>query len=177
MIQDSKPSLDNNIITHPAHYIEGRVFEPITIIEEFGLCHHLACVVKYIARAGRKTSLLNDLLKSQWYLDREISRHQAGVELCSAPLKRTPELKVSAICEDWKLSPHLTEVLSCILNYRLDLGQQQKFQWVRKNFQSSDSGELLDGAFHLITAREHLRMEIDAHTPKKAALSDQGGSR
>lgn len=31
-------------------------------------------VIKYVARAGRKGDLLEDLLKARWYLDREIER-------------------------------------------------------------------------------------------------------
>jgi hypothetical protein len=36
-------------------------------------------VVKYVCRAGRKTELLEDLLKARWYLDREIERVEYGV--------------------------------------------------------------------------------------------------
>jgi len=42
----------NDMITRPSPSIEGRRIEPITIIEEFNLCRHLACVVQYMARAG-----------------------------------------------------------------------------------------------------------------------------
>lgn len=135
--------LENNIISHPAHYIEGRMIEPIFIIEEYGLCHHLACVVKYIARAGRKTSIINDLRKAEWYLDRELQRCRAGAEACSPPLSKIPEFKTDTICEDWKLSPHLKEVLSCILDDRLAAASCKTFQWTR--------------------AMEHLRLAISEY--------------
>lgn len=100
-----KSSLNNNIITHPAHYIEGRTIEPIRVIEEFGLCHHLACVVKYIARAGRKTSAINDLLKAEWYLNRELHRCCAGFNSCLSPLNTKPPFSIQEVLEDWKACP------------------------------------------------------------------------
>ena len=117
MLKDPKHS--NNIITHPAHYIEGRAFEPITVIEEFGLCHHLACVVKYIARAGRKTSLLNDLKKAEWYLDRGLQCCSAGVNSCLIPLGVRPLFSIQEILEDWNLTANLDTALSYILAARL----------------------------------------------------------
>ena len=119
MAQNSKASLVNNIISHPAHYIEGRVIEPIAVIEEFGLCHHLACVVKYLARAGRKTSIINDLRKAHWYLDREIARCQQGMDSCNPPLSVKPSYSIEEILEDWNLIPHLDAALSYILAARL----------------------------------------------------------
>ena len=111
--------LDSNIISRPAHYIEGRSIEPITVIEEFGLCHHLACVVKYLARAGRKTSIINDLRKAHWYLDRELHRCSAGVNSCLSPLNTKPPFSIQEVLEDWGLIPHLDASLSYILAARL----------------------------------------------------------
>lgn len=154
----------DNIITNPSHYVEGRTIEPIFVIEEFGLCHHLACVLKYIARAGRKTSTINDLRKAAWYLDRELSRHQAGKASCISPLNRAPELKISDIWEDWKLSPHLGEVLMCILQSRQVASAHQKFHGIRRHFQSPDPKEL-DGDFSLVMAMKHLRLAISRCEP------------
>jgi len=111
--------LENNIISRPAHYIEGRSIEPITVIEEFGLCHHLACVVKYLARAGRKTSTLNDLLKASWYLDRELQRCKAGLGPCLFPLNTKSSFSIEEILEDWNLIANLDATLSYILAARL----------------------------------------------------------
>lgn len=61
-------------IDHPAHYCEGRRFEPIDVIEDWGLGFSLGNAVKYISRAGRKGDALEDLRKARWYLDREIGR-------------------------------------------------------------------------------------------------------
>ena len=111
--------ITSNIITHPAHYIEGRSIEPITVIEEFGLCHHLACVVKYIARAGRKTSAFNDLPKAEWYLNRELQRCRTGFNSRLSPLNTKPSFSIQEILEDWSLVPHLDAALSYILAARL----------------------------------------------------------
>lgn len=60
-------------IHRPAHYTFSAI-EPIAVIEAWGLGFHLGCVLKYLCRAGRKGSKLEDLRKARWYLDREIQR-------------------------------------------------------------------------------------------------------
>jgi len=60
-------------IHHPAHYTFSGI-EVIDAIEAWELGFHLGNVVKYVARAGRKGSKLDDLKKARWYLDREIGR-------------------------------------------------------------------------------------------------------
>lgn len=66
----------NDIINAPAHYVEGRKYQPIDVIEDWGLHknHSLACALKYIARAGRKHDALKDIQKALWYLQREEAR-------------------------------------------------------------------------------------------------------
>ena len=64
-------------INHP-HYYAGLAVEPINAIEAWELGFHLGHAVKYLARAGRKTSdCLEDLKKARWYLDRKISNIEA----------------------------------------------------------------------------------------------------
>jgi hypothetical protein len=60
---------------NPPHYTDLSP-EPIDVIESWGLGYHLATVIKYLARAGKKpeSSLKDDLLKARWFLDRYISR-------------------------------------------------------------------------------------------------------
>ena len=61
-------------VNHPSYYKRGGV-EAIDAIEAWGLGFNLGNVVKYIARAGRKTADgLQDLKKAAWYLSREIER-------------------------------------------------------------------------------------------------------
>ena len=63
-------------VDHPDYYKRGGI-EAIDAIEAWGLGFNLGNVVKYIARAGRKTKDgLQDLQKAAWYLDREIKRRE-----------------------------------------------------------------------------------------------------
>lgn len=61
--------------TRPGHYGgEANPFEAIKIIEHYGLGFCLGNCIKYLLRAGKKgsESVLDDLKKARWYLDREI---------------------------------------------------------------------------------------------------------
>ena len=68
-------SLDTGFdaVDRPSHYAEGRRYEPIDVIEDWGLGMHLGNATKYISRAGRKGDELEDLKKARWYIDRRIS--------------------------------------------------------------------------------------------------------
>ena len=60
-------------VDHPAHYGgKDNPYEAIKVIEAWNLGFHLGNTVKYISRAGKKTSELElkDLQKAKWYLDR-----------------------------------------------------------------------------------------------------------
>ena len=64
-------------VNHPDHYGgEDDPYEAIKVIEAWGLGFHLGNTVKYISRAGKKSgqSLLQDLRKARWYLDRWIQK-------------------------------------------------------------------------------------------------------
>ena len=64
-------------VNHPAHYNFGK-FEVIDVLEEFFPADPLLWQVgKYIARAGRKGSALEDLEKAEWYLRRRIEKEKA----------------------------------------------------------------------------------------------------
>lgn len=65
---------DSDVVNHPRHYAEGRKYEPIDVIEDWELGFNLGNVVKYIARAGRKGDIIQDLEKAEFYLKREIKR-------------------------------------------------------------------------------------------------------
>lgn len=69
-------AMDNDVINHPKHYIEGRKYEPIAVIEDWNLSYHLGNVLKYISRAGRKgeSNTKQDLEKARWYLQRAIDQ-------------------------------------------------------------------------------------------------------
>ena len=66
-------------VNHPPHYGGGESpYEAIKVIEAWSLGFCLGNVVKYLARAGRKGDILEDLRKARWYLDREITRLEGG---------------------------------------------------------------------------------------------------
>jgi hypothetical protein len=63
---------------NPKHYsVSG--LQPIDAIEKWELGFCLGNAVKYIARAGKKNDLLEDLKKARWYLDREIAKLEAKI--------------------------------------------------------------------------------------------------
>lgn len=80
----------------PAHYPSG-IYEPIKVIEAWGLGFCLGNVVKYIARAGKKGDRKADLEKALDYLQRELEREQGRQQ----PVKSTwdgSEAKHAAGC-------------------------------------------------------------------------------
>ena len=63
------------LVDHPAHYGGAdNTYEAIKVIEAWELGFNLGNVIKYISRAGKKGSKLEDLKKAQWYLNREIEK-------------------------------------------------------------------------------------------------------
>ena len=62
---------ENDIVKHPSHYCYGK-YEPKDIIRDWGLNFNLGNVIKYVARAGHKNDILEDLLKAKQYLEFEI---------------------------------------------------------------------------------------------------------
>lgn len=65
---------ESDKISHPSHYCEGRKYEPVKVIQDWGLSFCLGNVLKYLARAGRKygNTKLQDLQKAKQYLEFEI---------------------------------------------------------------------------------------------------------
>lgn len=60
-----------DVVSHPAHYCYSK-YEPRKVIRDWGLNFNLGNVVKYVARAGRKDDILQELKKARQYLDFEI---------------------------------------------------------------------------------------------------------
>lgn len=82
--------MGKELVNHPDHY-GGRdnPYEAIKVIEAVGFNFHLGNVYKYISRAGKKIdelnqsqqlSLIKDLKKARWYLDRYISILELSTE-------------------------------------------------------------------------------------------------
>ena len=65
-----------SMVNQPKHY-SGKI-EVIDFIDAHNLNFNLGNVVKYVARSGRKDGedTLTALKKAQWYLNREIQRHE-----------------------------------------------------------------------------------------------------
>lgn len=62
-------------VNHPDHYGgKDNPYEAIKVIEAWELGFNLGNTVKYIARAGKKDSIIQDLEKARFYLDREIEK-------------------------------------------------------------------------------------------------------
>lgn len=59
-------------VNHPDHYCKGRKYEPKDVIRDWDLNFNLGSAVKYLARAGRKGDIVEDLLKAREYIDFEI---------------------------------------------------------------------------------------------------------
>lgn len=66
-----------DVIKQPSHYVEGRKYEPKDVIRDWGLNFNLGNAVKYIARAGRKDDIVQDLKKAQEYIQFEIDAIEA----------------------------------------------------------------------------------------------------
>lgn len=60
---------------NPNHYRGDRQYEPIAVIEDWGLNYRLGNAVKYISRNGRKPGEdpREGLRKAIWYIEREIA--------------------------------------------------------------------------------------------------------
>lgn len=64
-------------VNHPSHYQQHPAgIECIDVIEPFPF--NVGSAMKYLWRAGLKGDALEDLMKSHWYIVREIGRLQRG---------------------------------------------------------------------------------------------------
>lgn len=77
--------MDQKMVKSPAHYTEGRKFEPKDVIRDWGLGFNLGSTVKYIARAGRKDDILQELYKAKEFLQFEIEAIEAEREKAVKP--------------------------------------------------------------------------------------------
>ena len=80
--------MDITQVKSPKHYTEGRKFEPKDVIRDWGLNFNLGSALKYIARAGRKDDIVQDLRKAQEYIDFEIQAIEAERKV-QEPKKKT----------------------------------------------------------------------------------------
>jgi len=69
-----KKIIEKGNVDHPKHYGGDTTYEVIKVLEAWKLDFHLGNVVKYVARAGKKSkeTELEDLKKAAWYLNKKI---------------------------------------------------------------------------------------------------------
>lgn len=65
------PEVFDNV-SRPAHYAEGRKYEPKDVIRDWGLNFNLGAAVKYLSRAGRKDDVVQELKKALTFIQFEI---------------------------------------------------------------------------------------------------------
>lgn len=90
-------------MTTPNHYGgEDNPFEPIKIIEHYGLNFHIGNVIKYLLRAGRKegNAYEQDIRKSIHYLQIELAYAQKrGIPRMDSPaIEEKPAAPFFAVC-------------------------------------------------------------------------------
>jgi hypothetical protein len=59
-------------VMRPAHYAEGRKYEPWDVIADWGLDYFLGSATKYISRAGRKGDAREDIQKAIRFLEKKL---------------------------------------------------------------------------------------------------------
>jgi uncharacterized protein DUF3310 len=65
--------MKEDLINHPSHYTSHPSgIECIEVVEHMPF--NVGNAIKYLWRAGLKGSLIEDLKKARWYIDREIQR-------------------------------------------------------------------------------------------------------
>lgn len=57
-----------DMVNHPSHYTEGRVYEPIKVINDWKLSYCIGNCLKYLSRLGRKDDAVQDINKALFYL-------------------------------------------------------------------------------------------------------------
>ena len=140
----------SDIISNPAHYTEGRTYEPKDVIAEHDLNFYMGCVVKYISRAGRKegSSRVEDLKKAEQYAILEHNRLiERGRELYAGC--DNVEEEAAKICNDWELSGFLEEAFKPILedyaysykiseNLRKQCTVEKVIKWIGKEIEKEE---------------------------------------
>jgi hypothetical protein len=100
--------MEDNVV-RPKHYGgEANPHEPIKVIEHYGLGFCLGNAIKYILRADKKGSLIDDLKKARWYLDREIQGLEKDTTVIQVDRAPTDKSK----CEVWLGGPRYCKMPS-----------------------------------------------------------------
>lgn len=83
--------MSKDMVKRPDHYCFSK-YEPKDVIREWGLNFNLGSAVKYIARAGRKDDIVQDLKKAREFLNFEIEALEAERGLTEDEQKELEEI-------------------------------------------------------------------------------------
>lgn len=73
MNKKSKKPTTGDVVNRPAHYVSHPSGVECIVVTEH-MTFNVGNAIKYLWRAGLKTSHVDDLKKARWYVDREIQR-------------------------------------------------------------------------------------------------------
>lgn len=83
--------MSKDMVKRPDHYCFSK-YEPKDVIREWGFNFNLGSAVKYIARAGRKDDIVQDLKKAREFLNFEIEALEAERGLTEEEQKELEEI-------------------------------------------------------------------------------------
>lgn len=156
------------LILNKTHYVQKQSIQPADFIKRWSLCHDLACVVKYIARATHDDFKPSTIQMAEWHLLKKIIEEQDILSKKSAANSNTYDppliqsmrtspfpMMARAIAKEWGLSLHLREVLFYITVFQ---NLYHRFPYMRTVL--------------LKQALRHLRQEINAHNHDTKTMID-----
>lgn len=158
-----------DLVNHPPHY-QSNGMEVIDVIEAFGLDRNLyrGNVVKYVLRAGKKGSEVQDLEKARWYLDREIARLKGETVKPAEKVVPTAPASIAIDVRDWywdvmsfhvKLCPSRIGTEVALVESKVYEGMPTHVSWrlvkeeadeLARAMNRRDFPEVVDGAIDLI---------------------------
>lgn len=107
--------MNDDHVNHPPHYNDGAktvledgtaLYEPIKVIEDWGLGFCLGNALKYIIRAPHKGTEERDLKKALWYLERWIDTHAIQIDQHREfSLEAPAMIKPEDVAADWHIDP------------------------------------------------------------------------
>lgn len=135
--------MSKDMVKRPDHYCFSK-FEPKDVIREWGLNFNLGSAVKYIARAGRKDDIVQDLKKAREFLSFEIEALEADRGLTEEEQKELEEIT--------KKNAEISRALRFYRGFR-GLVSKASNDYCMKHFGVNDvlDGYTLD--FHMIVPR------------------------
>lgn len=86
-------------VNHPSYYGgEDNPYEVIKVLEAWDLGFHLSTCIKYLPRAGKKDldTMIEDLEKAKWYLNRKIQllKKESGALIAEIKMQKRSKLTI-----------------------------------------------------------------------------------